>query len=327
MNFIQNNILSINQFDSNSLTKLFATADKMQAYVHRQKRTTVLDGAILGNLFLEASTRTRLSFGSAFNLLGGSVRETTNVIETSFTKGESLADSAKVLSCFSDIICIRHPASYSAQTFANSSDVPVINGGDGSNEHPTQALLDLYTILKELNKANANNLKIAVVGDLKYGRTVHSLCKLLAFYDNIDLHLVPFANLKLPSIYLDELTNSGMNIYHHQSLESALSKSDIIYTTRVQKERFENAEATSNSLQLNRQLLKANGSSNTVIMHPLPRDGYKEIDEDLNNSANLAIFRQVSNGVTIRMALFALILDVADKVQDYEQPITWNNNC
>ena len=184
MKFEGSHILSVNQFDRESIERVFDVANQMVPYAKRQKRTTVLEGAILGNLFFEPSTRTRVSFGTAFNLLGGEVRETTGMSNSALAKGESLYDTARVLSGYSDIITMRHPDSGSVAEFSQGSRVPVINGGDGANEHPTQALLDLYTIQKELlyHGGNIDGLHIAMMGDLKYGRTVHSLSKLLCLF-------------------------------------------------------------------------------------------------------------------------------------------------
>lgn len=169
------NILSVNQLDRDSIEHIFSIAKKMEPYAKKQKRTQVLNGAILANLFFEPSTRTRVSFGTAFNLLGGLVRETTGMQSSALTKGESLYDTARVISAYADAVAMRHPDAGSVAEFATGSDVPVINGGDGPNEHPTQALLDLLTIDRELSRfgTGIDNMHIALVGDLKYGRTVH----------------------------------------------------------------------------------------------------------------------------------------------------------
>jgi aspartate carbamoyltransferase catalytic subunit len=192
VNFTGAHILSINQFDRADIQRVFEVADAMEPYALRHKVTRVLEGAILGNMFFEPSTRTRVSFGAAFNLLGGNVRETTGFESSSITKGESLYDTARVLSGYSDVICMRHPAGGSVAEFAEGSRVPVINGGDGPNEHPTQALLDLYTIRKELHSKDRtiDGMRIAMIGDLKHGRTVHSLSKLLCVFSNIHVTLV-----------------------------------------------------------------------------------------------------------------------------------------
>ena len=174
MEFAGAHILSVEQFERPDIERIFSVADRMQAYAHRERMTRVLDGAILGNMFFESSTRTRVSFGCAFNLLGGEVRETTGFEQSSITKGESLYDTARVLSGYSDVIVMRHPEAGSVTEFASASRVPVLNAGDGANEHPTQALLDLYTIRKEISHrgGSIDGLRIAMIGDLRFGRTV-----------------------------------------------------------------------------------------------------------------------------------------------------------
>jgi aspartate carbamoyltransferase catalytic subunit len=282
-------------------------------------------------MFFEPSTRTRISFGASFNLLGGNVREITEVGSSSLAKGESLADTAQVLSGYSDIIVLRHPENGSVQKFAEASRVPVINAGDGSNEHPSQALLDLYTIQKELsqNKKNLDNLRIALVGDLKYGRAVHSLCKILSKYSNVKMDLVSPEELQLPEDLLNQLTDAGVSVNQTENLEEGISEVDIIYVTRVQEERFNNKEDANKYrglLSLNQSIYTANCEPNTVIMHPLPRDSRSdanELDRDLYANPNLAIFRQADNGVVIRMAMFALVLGVEDKIEKTAKPVNW----
>ena len=331
MDFSGNHILSIDQFDRSDIEKLFSVADKLEPFASKEKITRVLEGAILGNMFFEPSTRTRISFGASFNLLGGNVREITEVGSSSLAKGESLADTAQVLSGYSDIIVMRHPENYSVQRFANSSRVPVINAGDGSNEHPSQALLDLYTIQKELsqNDKSLDNLRIALVGDLKYGRAVHSLCKILSLYSNVKLNLISPDELKLPSEILNQLKDSGVSLEQTENLEEGISEVDIIYVTRVQEERFndkEDANKYRGLLSLNQSIYTANCEPNTVIMHPLPRDSRSdanELDSDLYENPNLAIFRQADNGVVIRMAMFALVLGVEDKIEKSSKSVNW----
>ena len=178
--------------------------------------TKVLDGAILGSMFFEPSTRTRVSFGSAFNLLGGEVRETTGFENSAIAKGESLYDTARVLSGYSDVIAMRHPAEGSVAEFAAASRVPVINGGDGSNEHPSQALLDLYTIKSEMAASGRgiDKLRIAMVGDLRHGRTVHSLCKLLCLFDGVQVVLVSPADLRMPGEIVESLRATGTRCWN-----------------------------------------------------------------------------------------------------------------
>ena len=331
MDFSGNHILSIDQFDRSDIEKLFAVADKLEPFASKEKITRVLEGAILGNMFFEPSTRTRISFGASFNLLGGNVREITEVGSSSLAKGESLADTAQVLSGYSDIIVLRHPENGSVQKFADASRVPVINAGDGSNEHPSQALLDLYTIEKELslNNKNLDNLRIALVGDLKYGRAVHSLCKILSKFSNVNMNLVSPGELRLPEDLLNQLNEAGVSVIQTENLEEGISEVDIIYVTRVQEERFKNKEDANKYrglLSLNQSIYTANCEPNTVIMHPLPRDSRSdanELDRDLYENPNLAIFRQADNGVVIRMAIFALVLGVENKIAETARSVDW----
>lgn len=330
MNFTGSNILSVEQFDLDSIQTVFQTADRMQPYARRQKRTKVLDGAILGNLFFEPSTRTRVSFGTAFNLLGGEVRETTGMESSALAKGESLYDTARVLSSYSDIIAMRHPKSGSVAEFAEGSRVPVINGGDGANEHPTQALLDLYTIKKELQHHghDIDGMHICMIGDLKFGRTVHSLSRLLAMYKNIRFTLISPKELAMPDAIIDELVRGNHQITITDQVAGLLD-ADIVYQTRIQQERFttpQEADLYRGKFRLNSEIYTKHYKPNTVIMHPLPRDSRaeaNELDNDLNQNPNLAIFRQADNGVLIRMALFALTLGVADLIEKYECDVNW----
>ena len=282
-------------------------------------------------MFFEPSTRTRVSFGSAFNLLGGDVRETTEVKASALAKGESLFDTARVLSGYSDVIVMRHPEAGSVAEFAEASRVPVINGGDGPNEHPSQALLDLYTMRQEIatQGKTLDNLRIALIGDLKYGRAVHSLCKLLGLFDNISLHLVSPPGLEIPEEIADELRGKGHTVTLFHSMEDGIHEVDILYVTRTQEERFpsqQEADKYRGLFRLNQSIYTQHCEPNTVIMHPLPRDSRaqaQELDDDLNQNPNLAIFRQTDNGVLVRMALFALVLDVVDEVDNHAKPVTW----
>ena len=331
MSFRGNHILSIDQFNRNDIEQLFSVADKLEPFASKEKITRVLEGAILGNMFFEPSTRTRISFGASFNLLGGSVREITEIGSSSLAKGESLADTAQVLSGYSDIIVMRHPENDSVKKFSEASRVPVINGGDGSNEHPSQALLDLYTIRKELSQNNKtiDNLRIALVGDLKYGRAVHSLCKILSKYKDVKLNLISPDELKLPEDLIRQMNDSRVSINQTENLEKGISEVDIIYVTRVQEERFKNkkdANKYRGLLSLNQSIYTANCEPNTVIMHPLPRDSRSdanELDSDLYENPNLAIFRQADNGVVIRMAMFALVLGVEEKIEETSKSVNW----
>ncbi len=331
MDLVGSHILSVAQFQRSDIDKVFSTADQMLPYASRQRVTRVLEGAILGNMFFEPSTRTRVSFGCAWNLLGGEVRETTEVQSSSIVKGESFYDTARVLSGYSDIIVMRHQMEGSVEEFAAASRVPVVNGGDGSNEHPSQALLDLYTIKKEMETQGktVDNLRIALIGDLKYGRAVHSLCRLLCLYDNIHFTLISPPELKLPENYRTEMTSNGHHYAESDELQSGIAHADILYVTRTQEERFPTkaeADKYKGLFRLNQSIYTENCEPKTVIMHPLPRDSRgdaRELDDDLNENPNLAIFRQTDNGVLVRMALFALILDVADQIENTARDVNW----
>jgi len=331
MNFIGSHILSVSQFQRDDVETVFNVADKMIPYANRDRVTRVLEGAILGNMFFEPSTRTRVSFGCAWNLLGGEVRETTEVKASAIAKGESFYDTARVLSGYSDMIVMRHQMEGSVDEFSAASRVPVINGGDGSNEHPSQALLDLYTIRKEMEGRGktVDGLRIALIGDLRYGRAVHSLCKLLSVYKNIHLTLISPAELRLPRTYVEDIKASGHVVVESEDLQTGIAHADILYVTRTQEERFpsqEEADKYKGLFRLNQTIYTENCEPNTVIMHPLPRDSRgdaRELDDDLNENPNLAIFRQTDNGVVIRMALFALILDVVDQVEKSSRDVNW----
>ncbi|WP_101759660.1 aspartate carbamoyltransferase [Oceanicoccus sp. KOV_DT_Chl] len=331
MKFTGSHILSIGQFERADIDHIFRVADFMAPFAHRKRVTRVLDGAILGSMFFEPSTRTRVSFGSAFNLLGGDVRETIGFESSAIAKGESLYDTARVLSGYSDVIVMRHPQEGSVSEFAEASRVPVINGGDGANEHPSQALLDLYTIKKELRHhgRELDNLRIALIGDLKYGRTVHSLCKLLTLYKNVSVTLISPQELQMPGEIVEQMRVAGHTVVESDLMEGSIGHVDIAYSTRIQEERFatkDEANLYRGRYRLNQAIYTRFCEPNTVIMHPLPRDsreGANELDNDLNDNPNLAIFRQADNGVLVRMALFALILDVEDQVDKYASDVNW----
>jgi len=333
LNFIGAHIVSIDQFQRADVQAIFSVADQMLPYALRQRVTRVLEGAILGNMFFEASTRTRVSFGSAFNLLGGEVRETAGFDSSALIKGESLQDTARVLSGFSDVICMRHPVEGSVADFAAASRVPVISGGDGANEHPTQALLDLYTIRKELAASgrSIDGLKIAMIGDLRYGRTVHSLAKLLCLYSDIEVVLISPKELCFPGELVDLMKASGISVTVSDHLIENITDVDIVYSTRIQEERFsskQEADLYRGKFRLNHAIYTQFCQPNTVIMHPLPRDSRldaNELDADLDTHPNLAIFRQTDNGLLVRMALFAMVLNVVDLVDDYAFDVRWFN--
>jgi len=331
VDFAGAHILSVDQFERADIERIFNVADGVEPYAMRQKVTRVLEGAILGNMFFEPSTRTRVSFGCAFNLLGGEVRETTGFKSSAITKGESLYDTARVLSGYSDVICMRHPAEGSVAEFAAASRVPVINGGDGANEHPSQALLDLYTIRKEIRAhgRSLDGLRIAMIGDLKFGRTVHSLSRMLSLFNGLQVVLVSPIELSMPDEYVEQLRSAGHDVTVSSDLANSIGHVDIVYSTRIQEERFsskEEADLYRGRFRLNQAIYTQFCEPNTVIMHPLPRDSRSEANEldcDLNQNPNLAIFRQTDNGILVRMAMFALILDVVDQVDASARPVNW----
>ena len=331
MRFVGSHILTTDQFDRGAIERIFDVADSMEPYASRRLVTRVLEGAILSNMFFEPSTRTRVSFGSAFNMLGGEVRETTEIKASSLAKGESLYDTARVLSGYSDVIVMRHPQAGSVAEFAVASRVPVINGGDGPNEHPSQALLDLYTIHKETaaQGRGIDGLRIALVGDLRYGRAAHSLCKLLSMFERLSFNLVSPNGLGMPDEIVEGLRRRDHAVTITDSLETGIQGVDILYVTRTQEERFPSqaeADRYRGLFRVNQAIYTQYCEPNTVIMHPLPRDSRaeaSELDNDLNEHPNLAIFRQTDNGVVVRMALFALVLDVVDQVHAHARPVNW----
>ncbi|ALO46018.1 aspartate carbamoyltransferase [Pseudohongiella spirulinae] len=331
MQFPGAHILSVSQFERSDVERIFQVADAMRPYAHRERMTKVLDGAILGNMFFEPSTRTRVSFGCAFNLLGGEVRETTDIKASSLTKGESLYDTGRVMSGYSDIIVMRHPQAGSVAEFSRASRVPVLNAGDGPNEHPSQALLDLYTIKIELKsrQQHIDGMHLAMVGDLKHGRTVHSLSQLVSLYSNIRFTMISPKELRMPEEITEDLRRRGHEVVETEDMETGLTGNDIVYLTRIQEERFQSkleADLYRGRFRLNQAIYTRYCQPNTVIMHPLPRDSREdanELDNDLNQHPNLAIFRQTDNGVLVRMALFALTLDVCEQVDRHSREVNW----
>ncbi len=293
--------------DRGRLTELFRLARRMEQMGKRDKLHTALQGKILATIFYEPSTRTRLSFEAGMIKLGGGVISVENaVLASSASKGESLEDAVRVVSSFADVIVLRHPEKGAAQAAAELSRVPVINAGDGSGEHPTQALYDLYTIHKE--HKSLDNLHIALVGDLLYGRTVHSLLKFLPLYRSVQLSLVAPKRLRLPARYVQYLRGQGVKFKQVTELAPVLPELDVLYMTRIQKERFASRkeyEAIKNVYVLDENSLKSM-KKDAVIMHPLPR--VEEIAKTVDRDPRAAYFRQAENGLYARMALLYWIL-------------------
>lgn len=270
------------------------------------RRLNMLPGRILATLFYEPSTRTRLSFESAMQRLGGGVVSVAEGMKSSSaSKGETLYDAARIVSAYADAIVQRHPAVGSAQEAADGATVPVINAGDGTGEHPTQALLDLYTIQRE--RGRIEGLRVGLVGDLKHGRTVHSLAQALAHW-HVTLAFVAPAALTMPAEITAVLRQKGIAIQETDDLEEALPTCDVLYVTRVQRERFADPaeyERLKKSYIVNRALIERTNPAVT-IMHPLPR--VEEIARDVDDLPGAAYFRQAANGVWVRMALLNLII-------------------
>jgi len=301
-------ILSVKQFCQNDLKYIFGVAHEMREMVERVGTFDLLKGKILVNLFYEPSTRTSASFTAAMERLGGSVIPINEVKYSSVAKGESLPDTIRSLECYSDVIVLRHPEVGASALAAQYARKPIINAGDGIGEHPTQALLDLFTIIEE--KGNVDGLTITLLGDLKNGRTVHSLSRLLSLYD-VKLNFVSPEILRLPGEIISELEDKGIPVQEYALLNQAISESDVLYVTRVQKERFEDPQDYENvkgTYIINSQSL-AEAKEDLILMHPLPRVG--EISMELDDDPRAAYFRQMEYGMYVRMALLAMVLGKA----------------
>ncbi|RKX75781.1 MAG: aspartate carbamoyltransferase [Spirochaetes bacterium] len=305
MNFEGRDIISTADLSREELLHIMDVSAKMEEMVKKEAISDLLKDKMVAVIFLEPSTRTRLSFETAVQRLGARHITIADPKASSAQKGESLADTAKTVEGYVDCIVIRQPMVGGAKIVADAVDIPVINGGDGAGQHPTQALLDLYTIIKE--KGTLENLKVAMVGDLKFGRTVHSLSYALAPFNPVEYIYCSPEELKMPDDICRDMKQKGITIKETRSIEEAL-KADIIYMTRIQKERFEDPaeyEKLKGSYVLNRKLVEG-GKKDITIMHPLPR--VDEIATDVDDLPNAAYFRQAHNGVYLRMALIAMVM-------------------
>jgi aspartate carbamoyltransferase catalytic subunit len=298
-------LVSINDFTREEHIRILELAGAFE----KRPKQRILQDFVVATLFFEPSTRTRLSFESAATQLGAKVIGFTDAASSSVQKGESLRDTILTVSNYCDIIVMRHPKEGSARFASEVSKVPVINAGDGANQHPTQTLLDMYSIRK--TQGSLDNLNIAFVGDLKYGRTVHSLVQALCHY-NTTFHLVSPIELKLPSAVKMDIKKR--NLVYHQStdIHDVIPKVDILYMTRIQKERFSDPldyEKVKNAYVLRNSMLEET-KPNLKIMHPLPR--VNEITTDVDENPKAYYFTQALNGVFVRQALLASILGVVD---------------
>jgi len=306
--FYGKDIISVKQFGVEDLDYIFGVASEMREMVERVGSFDLLKGKILANLFYEPSTRTSSSFTSAMERLGGSVIPINEVHYSSVAKGESLPDTVRTLECYADVIVLRHPEKGASALAASYTKKPIINAGDGAGEHPTQALLDLFTIFSELGRPDG--LTITMLGDLKYGRTVHSLSRLLSLFD-VHLNFVSPEILRMPSEIIDELKEKGVPIAEHTVLEEVLPETDVLYVTRVQKERFANQadyESVKGAYVITPETMEL-AKERMIIMHPLPRVG--EISMELDSDPRAAYFRQMEYGLFVRMALLAMVLGKA----------------
>ncbi len=302
-------VLSVAQYDREKIAYIFHRTREMREMVQKVGSVDLLKGYVLACIFYEPSTRTSSSFISAMQRLGGSVIPITSGVKfSSVSKGETLEDTVRVLEQYADAIVLRHPQLGAAAQAAKAASVPVINAGDGTGEHPTQALLDLFTIREELGRVDG--LKIAMVGDLRFGRTVHSLTKLLLGYD-VSLRFVSPEILRMPLTVMNKVIDAGVDVRETHDVADVIENADVLYVTRVQKERFSDLaqyEEMKNYYEISPELLRR-AKEKMVVMHPLPRVG--EIHDTVDADPRAAYFRQAQNGMFIRMALLAAVLGQA----------------
>lgn len=295
------NLVSITDFSKDEIFRILDLAEEFE----KNPNQNLLENKVIATLFFEPSTRTRLSFESAISRLGGKYIGFTDAASSSVKKGESVKDTIMTVANYSDMIIMRHPIEGSARWASEVSGVPIINAGDGSNQHPTQTLLDLYSIRK--TQGTLDNLNVFFVGDLKYGRTVHSLLQALSMF-NTTFNFISPEELKIPEEYKMFLEKKGLKFYEHQDFSEIISHADIIYMTRIQRERFSDPmeyEKTKNSYVLKKNMLE-NTKSNMKVLHPLPR--VNEISTDVDTDEKAYYFTQALNGVYTRQAIISLIL-------------------
>jgi aspartate carbamoyltransferase catalytic subunit len=306
--FYGQDIISVRQFTRDNLDYIFGVADEMRAVVRRVGSTDLLKGYVLACVFYEPSTRTSSSFIAAMSRLGGSVIPINEVRYSSVTKGESLPDTIRTLESYADVIVLRHPEIGASEVAAKYARKPIINAGDGVGEHPTQALLDLYTIRTDLGQIDG--LHVAMVGDLRYGRTVHSLARLLCLYD-VRMTFVSPEILRLPLDVMNEVKDHNLPIRETYDVSDVMADADVLYVTRVQRERFADQaqyDEVKDCYVITPELMEK-AKERMVVMHPLPR--VNEISYVIDDDPRAAYFRQMENGMYIRMALLAAVLGKA----------------
>lgn len=297
-------IISMRSLTKEQIEKILEMAKRLE----ENPQPELLKGKVVSALFFEPSTRTRLSFYSAAQRLGAQVLGFDSPDGTSLKKGESLSDTIRMAEAYSDVIVMRHPLDGSAKLAAETARVPVINAGDGSNQHPSQTLLDLYTIKKE--RGSLDKLKIAFVGDLKYGRTVHSLSKALTHYD-AEMYFVAPESLQMPKYVLEDMDRAGIKYHIVEDFRDILAEVDVFYMTRIQKERFPDEEEynkVKGVYVINKDNILDKCKDEMIIMHPLPR--VDEISTDLDETKHAKYFEQAANGVPTRQAMLATVLGI-----------------
>jgi len=298
-------VISIADFSKDGVMKVLKIAKEMVPYATGKKTSRSLEGKILSALFFEPSTRTRLSFESAMKRLGGGVLGFAQPEGTSVMKGETLADTIRMVDAYSDIIVIRHPQEGAARLAADFAKKPVINAGDGAGQHPTQTLLDLFTIWETFGKLEGVN--VALVGDLKYGRTVHSLTLALSMF-GANMRFVAPPSLQMPREIVDQVKERGLHLKMTHDIHDVIGDVDVLYVTRIQKERFPDPQEyakVAGSYRIDAQLLH-DSRKDLIVLHPLPRVG--EIAPDVDETPHARYFQQAFNGVSVRMALLSLVL-------------------
>ncbi|WP_342304025.1 aspartate carbamoyltransferase [Methanolobus sp. ZRKC5] len=304
MKFKDQHIISMREFSREMIDHILNAAEKMEPIAHGKHKSDLLAGKVLAVLFFEPSTRTRMSFETAMIRLGGDVLNLGSVDASSIAKGETLADTVRVVDGYVDAIVLRHPKEGAAQLASEFSRVPILNAGDGAGHHPTQTLLDLYTIKRE---SHLEGIKIALAGDLKYGRTVHSLCYALSHY-GAHITLISPKELSMPEEIISDIVARGAKIVETDSIEDAINDVDVLYMTRIQKERFPDPaeyQKVANRLKVTMETLKG-VKPELKIMHPLPR--VNEIDTRIDDTPHACYFKQAFYGVPVRMALLGLVL-------------------
>jgi aspartate carbamoyltransferase catalytic subunit len=300
-------IISIHDFSREEIEHILKVSKEMIPAARGEKENLSLEGKILSTIFFEPSTRTRLSFEAAMNRLGGSVVGFSDPEITSLKKGETLADTIRMVESYSDVIVLRHPMEGAAKLAANFTEKPLINAGDGAGQHPTQTLLDLFTIWTE--KKEIGNKNVVLLGDLKYGRTVHSLAYALAMF-GANLTFVAPEVLQMPKEIVEHVEGQGGSYTSTNALEDAIEAADVLYVTRIQRERFPDAaeyEKVAGMYRVDNDIL-AKASKDIIVMHPLPR--VTEIAPEVDTTEHAIYFKQAFNGVPVRMALLSLIFDV-----------------